>query len=250
MRRLLVTIRYDGSQYHGWQVQKNATSVQSVVQDALQQVLQSRLDIHGCSRTDAGVHAREYCFHFDTDHIIKPDHLILAMNRNLPDDIAVSDCRQVSGDFHARYSCVAKQYVYQIYNGRFRDPFHDRGWYFYPYQMDVERMNEAAQHFLGRHDFIGFCSVGGKMHDTVRTVSEARVERDGDEVRFCVTADGFLYNMVRIMTGTLLSVAQGKIQPDEMPGLIASCSRARAGVTAPANGLWLNRVFYENLLLK
>lgn len=246
MRRLLVTLRYDGTAYHGWQVQKNALSVQTAVQDAMERVFGERPDLHGCSRTDAGVHAREYCFHFDTDRQITGDHFALALNRALPDDIAVSHCREVSLQFHARYSCTGKEYVYQLYNGKFRDPFHTRGWYFYPYRLDEELLHRAAQGFLGTHDFRGFCSVGGKLHDTVRTVTESRVIREGDEVRFFVTADGFLYNMVRIMTGTLLGVAQGRIAPDAIPAIIETKSRSAAGVTAPAGGLWLNRVFYPS----
>lgn len=244
MRRLLVTIRYDGTAYHGWQVQSNAVTVQSAVQDALEQTVGMRPNVTGCSRTDTGVHADMFCFHTDIGGSISCDRLVSALNAHLPDDIAAYDCREVPGDFHARYSCTGKRYCYRFYDGRSRNPF----WMKYssrvPVRLDESAMNEAAAHFMGRHDFAGFCSVGSSVSDTVRTVSESCVRRDGDVVIFSVAADGFLYNMVRIMAGTLLDVGMGRTAADSLPQIVASCDRKMAGATAKPHGLILDKVFY------
>lgn len=244
MKRFLLTIAYDGTGYHGWQVQSNALAVQPVIQDALEKLLEKRPDVSGCSRTDSGVHAAMYCLHFDSCKEIEPERVVYALNRILPSDISAVSCKEVASDFHARYSCKGKQYVYRIYNACQRNPFYDRYWYHYKYHLDEKKLNEAAKGFLGKHDFIGFCSSGGKTHDTVRTVTKFDVERDGDEIVFTVEADGFLYNMVRIMVGTLLFVAMGKIKPQDIPDIIDSKNRRRAGITAPAKGLTLNKIFY------
>jgi tRNA pseudouridine38-40 synthase len=244
VRRLLFTIRYDGTAYHGWQVQNNALTVQQLVQDALERVLGERVPVTGCSRTDTGVHAEMFCFHTDVGSDIDCERLVSAINAHLPDDIAAYDCREVAGDFHARYSCSGKRYIYRFYDGRQRNPFLMRYTARVNGRLDEARMNEAAAHFVGRHDFIGFCSAGSSVEDTVRTVSEAKVERQGDVVIFTVAADGFLYNMVRIMAGTLLEVSSGKTQPADMPQIIASRERERAGATAKAQGLTLAEVFY------
>lgn len=246
MRNLLLTLRYDGADYHGWQVQDNARTVQSVFQEALINVLGERPDIKGCSRTDSGVHARKFCVSLKTDRTIPCKKLIPALNVNLPEDIAVTDCREVSEDFHARYSAKGKRYVYVIHNSPVRDPFLSRRALEHKTRLNENKMNVAAQHFVGTHDFAAFCSAGSKVTDTVRTVKCAKVEREGDIVRFTVAADGFLYNMVRIMTGTLLEVSAGKIMEDEVPDIIASRDRSRAGITAPACGLYLDEVFYED----
>lgn len=244
MRRLLFTIRYDGTAYHGWQVQQNALTVQQLVQDALERLLGQRPDVTGCSRTDTGVHADMFCFHTDVDSDISCERLVSALNAHLPDDIAAYDCREVASDFHARYSSTGKRYVYRFYDGRQRNPFLMRYTTRVNGRLDEARMNAAAAHFVGRHDFAGFCSAGSSVEDTVRTVSEATVERQGDTVVFTVAADGFLYNMVRIMAGTLLDVSSGKLEPEDMPQIISSCERERAGATAKAQGLTLAEVFY------
>lgn len=246
MSRYLLKIAYEGTAYHGWQVQSNALAVQTVVQDAMQKILGLRPNVSGCSRTDAGVHAAEYCLHFDYDKKeLIGSKFCYALNRMLPKDISAISCEQVSDDFHARYSCSGKQYVYRIYNATLRNAFYERIWYHYRYALDEKALDKAAKAFIGTHDFIGFCSVGGKMHDTVRTVTRFDVTRNGDEVVFTVEADGFLYNMVRIMVGTLLFVAMGKIKAEDIPDIIESKDRKRAGITAPAIGLTLNKVFYN-----
>lgn len=237
---------YDGKKYHGWQVQENADSVQQQFQHALYEVIGERPDIKGCSRTDAGVHANMYCISFHTEHSIPADRLPLALNRFLPADIAATEARDVPADFHARYSCIGKEYVYKINNARMRNPFLEGYALHYWQKLDETVMNEAARHFLGRHDFTSFCTVDphrkkGDFHRTVRNVS---VDRQGDIVTVTIEADGFLYNMVRIIVGTLLYTAQGKISPSDIPGIIGALDRSKAGPTAPPEGLYLNRVFY------
>ena len=246
MRNLLVTIRYDGRGYHGWQVQDNADSVQARFQEALFRVIGSRPDIKGCSRTDAGVHANMYCVSFRTEHTIPADRLPYAMNRFLPDSIAVTGAAEVPEDFHARYSCRGKEYIYKILNAPFRDPFLSGYALHYWHSLDEELMDRAARNFLGTHDFTSFCTVDphrkkGDFHRTVRNFS---VTRQGDMVTLTIEADGFLYNMVRIITGTLLYVAQGRLAPDDIPVIISARDRSAAGPTAPPEGLYLNRVFY------
>lgn len=245
MANLLFTICYDGSGFHGWQVQKNALTVQEVFQNAIKKVFGGRLDIHGCSRTDSGVHANMYCVNCKTDQKIAPVHLVRAMNTYLPATVAVTACTEVPEDFHARYSCVSKEYVYRVYNGSIRNPFLEKYAYHYRYRLDAELLHREAQAFVGTHDFCAFCSAGSKITNHVRTVHAFSVHREGDMVLFTVEADGFLYNMVRIMVGTLLFIAQGRILPGELPAVIMAGQRARAGKTAPPQGLYLNQVNYE-----
>ena len=244
-RNLLLRLSYDGTAYHGWQVQQNAVTVQSVLQEALFPILGGVHELKGCSRTDAGVHAEEYFVSVQTDARIPCARLVPALNAALPRDIAVHHRREGPADFHARYSCSGKEYVYRIWNHPVRDPFRDRFLLQYPRPLDAALLDRCAKAYLGTHDFSGFCSAGGKKLDPIRTVTRADVVREGDLVSFFIAADGFLYNMVRIMTGTLLGVAQGRIAPDALPAIIASGSRARAGTTAPAQGLTLHRVFYD-----
>ena len=244
MKRLLFSIKYDGTAYHGWQVQSNAVTVQEVFQNAVEKVFGSRLDVKGCSRTDSGVHAEMYCLTLDTDMNITEENAVLALNTHLPRDISVFDCKLVNSDFHPRYNCKSKQYVYKIYNGKIRNPFYDKYSYHYRYSLDADYLNKEAQAFCGTHDFSGFCSVKSDIEDTVRTVYSASVKRDGDMVYFTFEADGFLYNMVRIMVGTLLFINEGKIKEGELTDIINSKQRSRAGKTAPAQGLFLNKVNY------
>ena len=244
MKRLLFTIKYDGSNYHGWQVQDNALSVQECFQNAVEKVFLKRIDVKGCSRTDSGVHALEYCVSLDTDMNISPENAVLALNTYLPDDICAVDCREVPMDFHPRYSCKSKRYIYKIYNGKIRDPFLRNYAYHYRWKLDENLLNTEAQAFLGSHDFSGFCSVKSDVEDTVRTITDVKVYRKDDTVFFEVEGDGFLYNMVRIMTGTLLFINEGKIKQGELEDIINSKDRKRAGKTAPASGLYLYKVNY------
>lgn len=244
MRRLLVTIRYDGSAYHGYQVQSNAVTVQEVFQNAVQKVFGKRLDVKGCSRTDSGVHANMYCISFDTDMNISNESVVLALNTYLPSDIAAYDCKEVPAEFHPRYSCKSKEYLYKIYNGKYRNPFYAKYAFWYRYNLDAEYLNKEAQTFVGKYDYSGFCSVKSDVEDTVREIYSCRVWREDDFVYFKVSGDGFLYNMVRIMVGTLLFINEGKIKSGELENVILSKDRKRAGKTAPPQGLYLNNICY------
>lgn len=244
MRNLLITIKYDGSHYHGWQVQSNALTVQEVFQNAVEKVFGSRLDVIGCSRTDTGVHANMYCLTIKTDMQIGNEGVVMALNTHLPKDIAVISAEEVDDDFHPRYSCVSKEYVYKLYNGKIRDPFTADYALHYRYPINAEYLNKEAQAFVGRYDYSGFCSAKSDVADTVRDVRSFAVWRDGDFVYFRVEADGFLYNMVRIMVGTLLFINEGKIKAGELKDIIISKDRKRAGKTARPQGLYLNKVNY------
>lgn len=245
MRNILLTIKYLGTAYSGWQVQANAPSVQQTLQDAIEKLFGVRESVVGCSRTDAGVHANMYCCNVRTSSALPCDVVVRGLNAYLSDDIAVLSCRDVEYDFHARYDCCGKEYIYIIHNSHIRDPFLlGRSWDFKKY-IDAEFLNEQAQSFVGTHDFKAFCASGSSVQSTVRTVKSFRVTRDGENVIMSVKADGFLYNMVRIMVGTLTDITLGRIKPDTIPEIIASCERKNAGVTAPPQGLYLNRVYYS-----
>ena len=243
-RNLLIEISYNGSKYHGFQVQKNAITVEEVVQDAIERILGIREDIVGCSRTDTGVHANSYFFNMITENPISCERLLHALNAHLPYDIAARSCKIVPIDFHARYNAKEKEYVYKILNSSIKNPFMHDLLYQYKYNIDVEKLNRAAQSFVGTHDFSAFCTKDNKKRTTIRTMYEAKVWREGDIVYFKIRGNGFLYNMVRIMVGTLIRIAQNKIKEDEIPQIIESLDRKKAGVTAPACGLYLNKVIY------
>ena len=247
MRNLLLTISYRGTDLHGWQIQDNAVTVQEVFQNALYEIIHERPDIKGCSRTDSGVHANMYCVSMKIAHPISEDRLMMAMNRYLPMDVVVTSAREVDDDFHARYSCTGKEYVYKVWNSRVRNPFLNGLALHYRYDIDVEALNREAQAFVGTHDFTSFCTLDKREKgDFTRTVEYFRVERSGDLVTFTVAADGFLYNMVRIMVGTLLALQQGRIPSDSIADIIKSENRKKAGPTAPACGLYS----YQELLWK
>lgn len=246
LRNVKITISYDGSTFHGWQIQQNAVSVQQTFQEALLKIIGEDIDVKGCSRTDTGVHANMYCIGLKTSHQIPPDRLKAALNRHLPSSIAVNECVEMPLDFHPRYDCKRKQYIYKIWNNEVRNPFLDRYALHYRYKnLDADKLNYAAQHYIGEHDFTSFCTLDNRrVGDMHRRVNLSNVKREGNLVTFTVEADGFLYNMVRIMTGTLLRVAQGKIAADDIPEIIEQKNRQLAGPTAPACGLYLNRVYY------
>lgn len=246
MRNLLLTLSYCGKNLHGWQIQDNALTVQEVFQNALYQIIHERPDIKGCSRTDSGVHANMYCVSMKIAHPITEDHLMMAMNRYLPDDVAVTDIRTVPDDFHARYSCKGKEYVYKVWNSRVRNPFLQDLALHYRYEMDIDKMHREAQAFVGAHDFTSFCTPDKREKgDFTRTVKYFNIKREGNLVTFTVAADGFLYNMVRIMVGTLLAMNNGRIPFGTLPQIIEGENRKLAGPTAPSCGLYLNKVFYE-----
>ena len=244
MRNIFLKLKYIGTAYHGWQVQENAQSVQQVLQDAIEAVTGSRGCVTGCSRTDAGVHANMYCCTLKTESEIDCYKLQGALNAKLPRDISVYACMDVDADFHPRYSCTAKQYVYKIYNGVARDPFFENRALYYRPHLDENLLNAEAKYYIGTHDFTSFCSTKSDVEDNTRTVYDASVSRDGDVVTFTVTADGFLYNMVRIMVGTLLFISEGKRKTGSIPDIIKAKDRNSAGMTAVSCGLYLNKVFY------
>ncbi len=244
MRNLLLTISFDGSAYHGWQVQENAVTVQQTLQDALEHICSKRDNVVGCSRTDAGVHANMYCCNIRTESMIDCKKLVGALNAVLPRDIAAVDCKEVDFDFHARYDCKSKEYIYKIWNSPNKNPFLYDYSLHYKYPLDEKFLNEQAKAFIGTHNFDSFCAAGSSVDDTERTVMNACVERDGDMVIFKVEADGFLYNMVRIMVGTLIDISRKKIPADSIDKIILAKNRAAAGYTAPAHGLYLNKIHY------
>ena len=215
----LLTLAYDGTNYCGFQVQPNGRSVAATFQDALEAVLGSRPDIKGCSRTDAGVHALGFALNFHAETRIPPEKLPLAINQHLPPDIRVLCARVVPEEFHARYAAHTKTYLYRIHNHSIDSPFDEKYYTRVPRRLDVDAMQRAAEQFVGKHDFLALCAAGSSAAahgDTVRTITDCHVTRKGDEVDIEVTADGYLYNMVRILAGTLCEVGAGRMQPELM----------------------------------
>ena len=207
IRNIAVTLSYVGTNYHGWQIQKNAISVQEVFQKALYKILNESVDIKGCSRTDTGVHANMYVVNFKTTSKIHFHNLICALNRHLPDDISAYECTEKTLDFHSRYSCKGKEYIYKVWNNKVKNPFLSGRALHYWYPLDIYQMKKSSECFIGTHDFTAFATIDKRaIKNMQRTVRKFEVEKEGDNVNFIVEADGFLYNMVRIMVGTLLRV--------------------------------------------
>ena len=244
MSRKLLKLRYDGTDYHGWQVQNNAITVQETLQNAMEKLYGQRPDVCGCSRTDSGVHAEMFCCHFDEPAEIPNENVILGLNRYLPNDVAVYECIDVSDDFHARYSCVKKTYIYRFMISPYRNPFNYKYAYNYKREIDIEKAKDFCEEIIGTYDFSAFSSIDRTTDDTVRTIYSASVKREGEIVEFTITGNGFLYNMVRILAGTLISVSEGRISVNEIKKIIDSKDRTLAGATAPACGLTLARVDY------
>jgi len=245
LRNILLTIAYKGTNYHGFQVQDNAITVCEALQDAMETVLGERPDVKGCSRTDAGVHANKYCVSFMTENALECEKLRRSLDAVLPDDIAACACEEVPPDFHARYSCRGKRYVYKIWNAPYMSPFLDGLALHYPKPLDENFLDALCCDFVGEHDFSAFAGAKNDQEDCTREIYDCGVERDGELIIFTVTGNGFLYNMVRIMVGTLLAISEGKIEPDALPDILESGDRARAGKTARPEGLYLDDVYYE-----
>ncbi|MDD4124763.1 MAG: tRNA pseudouridine(38-40) synthase TruA [Eubacteriales bacterium] len=240
-----LVISYKGTGYCGWQVQAQSPrpSVQKTLQTAIETVIGCGIKLSGCSRTDSGVHANEYYCHLDRYVEIDCDRLPLAINKYLPDDICVKRAFTAEDSFHSRYFAKGKEYMYLVWNSRLKNVFYTDTAYMYPKRIDVDVINAFGKGFEGTHDFTSFMSAHSKIKDTVRTVWYFRAERDGDFVRFYTAADGFLYNMVRIMVGSALEICSGRITlPIEE--IIERKSRQAAGKTMPAQGLYLNKVIY------
>ncbi len=250
--KYLMKLSYVGTEFCGSQYQPNVRTVQGVLNDAFTALFGVVCKVTSCSRTDSGVHATAASLTVELPDKTTPipaEKLPLAVARFLPRDVSVYDASIVEDSFHVRHDVVAKEYVYYLHNGKTQDPFlAGRAW-FYPKALGEEavaKMNKAAKHFLGTHDFATFMAEGSPVATTVRTLFALRVEKTGDKLTFVVQGDGFLYNMVRIIVGTLIEVGHGKILPEDIPDIIASCDRTRAGMTAPPEGLYLARVFYSS----
>ncbi|MGN0675960.1 MAG: tRNA pseudouridine(38-40) synthase TruA [Oscillospiraceae bacterium] len=244
MRNLKVMMAYRGTAYHGFQRQENAVGIQNILEEKLSSLTNAPVKINGCSRTDTGVHANVYCFSFETEHGIPCNNIIRGMNSILPDDLAILSCEEVPADFHARYSCKGKEYVYLILNRMSRDPFLSDLALHYPFALNIDLIERAAQDFVGTHDFTSFCGTANQKENSVRTVEYFKIEKNENLVKLIVKGDGFLYNMVRIMVGTLIFINENKIAPDAIPAILAANDRNLAGKTVPAHGLYLNKVFY------
>lgn len=246
MRNLKVCIAYNGAAYHGFQRQSNAVTIQQVLEDGLRKLLKTPTTINGCSRTDTGVHAKQFFFSFRTDSSIPCDGFVKGMNALLPDDIAVLSCEDADEDFHARFSAKGKEYIYRVKNTPQRDVFKDRLALWYHGALDEQVMDKAAKLFIGEHDFAAFCKAEAKEHlkSTVREVYDFSVRRENDEVIFTVSGSGFLHNMVRIMVGTLIYVSEGKRTESDILRSLETGVRETAGKTIDPRGLYLNRVFY------
>lgn len=244
MRNLLLTLRYNGTAFHGWQIQPNGNTIQQELCNAFKNLSGNDENIIGCSRTDAGVHANMFCCNVRTECNVPTEKIPDALNFYLPPEIAVYNCKEVDYDFHARYDCKGKEYVYLIYNGKHRNPFYENKAMFYPYEIDAEMLDKEAKAFIGTHDFSAFCSAGTDIQDKVRELYDCSVTRNNDLIEICVSGNGFLYNTVRIIVGTLLDIQKGKIEKGSIPEILESRNREKAGVTAEPHGLYLNKVFY------
>ena len=251
MRNLKVMIAYRGTKYHGFQRQSNAMTVQEMLESKVSKVLNEPVTITGCSRTDTGVHANMFCFNVKTESKINCLGFCRGVNGELPDDISVLSCEDAPLDFHARFDCKGKEYVYKIHCSESKNPFAADLMLHYRRKFDIEAARRASQYFVGTHDFSSFCADCTNVSTTVRTIYSFRIENSGDSVIMLVKGNGFLYNMIRIMAGTLLDVSEKRIAPDDIPAIMEAKDRLKAGRTAMAHGLYLNRVFYsEEELLK
>lgn len=245
MKNIAMKLMFDGSRYHGWQVQKSEATVAGTIETALSGLCGHKVKLHGCGRTDAGVHAERYCANFHTSSTIPPERLPLAVNSLLPPDIAAQSAVYAPEGFDAILSCEKKEYTYRILNSRIRDPFLSGRAYLYPLRLDLDAMKRAAAHFVGVRDFAAMRSAGSRTRTTVRTVYSCEVVEAGELVELRVCADGFLYNMARAMAGTLIYVSEGKISPDDIAGLLERGDRRLAGPTAPPGGLYMTRLWYS-----
>ena len=241
-----MTIAYRGTRYHGFQRQPNAVTVQGELEKQLARVLNGPVTAYGCSRTDTGVHANMFVLHLHTERDIRCKNLVRALNGYLPDDISVLACEDALPDFHARFDCKGKEYLYRIHNHESKDPFLTDLAYHYRRPLDIEKIRYAAAQVTGTHDFHSFCAQATPESNCIRTIFGTSVEASGSAVDIRIRGDGFLYNMVRIFVGTLLDINEGVFQPDAMPDILAAKNRLAAGRTAMAHGLYLNHVFYSD----
>ena len=245
MKRIRMTVAYDGTNYCGWQVQPNGITIEQVLNEKLSILLGEEIVVSGASRTDSGVHSLGNICVFDTNTRMPGDKICYAINQSLPDDVVVVDSAEVPDDWHPRYVNSTKTYEYRILNRKFPDPTRRLDTYFFHYKLDVYKMQRAADILVGEHDFKSFCSAGSQVKTTVRTIYSCDVNKKDDVITIRIKGNGFLYNMVRIIVGTLLDIANSKIKLSDMHEIIESRDRSRAGATAPAEGLYLNRVIFR-----
>lgn len=243
MKRVMLTISYDGTDYHGWQIQPNGITVQQVLEESLTKLLGVKTSVSGCSRTDAGVHAREFCLHLNCAENIPESAFMLGLNSILPNDISVIGSKRVADDFHARFDCKGKTYVYNFYEG-LTDPFLSRYALRLDKLPDEEKMNNFCKTLIGTHDFFAFSSSGRTVENTVRTVTECSYKAEGNRGYFSITANGFLYNMVRIAAGTALDVANGSLNENCSLEAFQNKERNSLGKTLKPQGLFLEKVYY------
>ncbi|GFZ32819.1 tRNA pseudouridine synthase A [Clostridium zeae] len=244
MRNIKLVLEYDGTSYNGWQKQKHGMTVQDKLNKAIKAVTKEEIETLGSSRTDSGVHARGYVANFRTDSRIPAERFKDALNTKLPDDILVVSSEEVSDEFHSRYSSKGKMYSYTIRNNEVPTVIGRNYFYNYEKKLDIESIRVAAQYFLGTHDFKAFQNKGGSVKTTVRTINRLDIEVNDDIIKFYVAGNGFLYNMVRIIVGTLIMVGIHKIEPSDVKKIISDRIRLKAGKPAPACGLCLEKVFY------
>ncbi len=245
MKRVKLTVAYDGTNYSGWQIQPNAVTIEGVLNKHLTELLQEPVKVIGASRTDAGVHALGNVAVFDTQARMPAEKISFALNTRLPQDIRVQDSREVPANFHPRFCNTVKTYEYRILNRAFADPTQRLYSLFYYYPLDVEKMKKALACLEGEHDFKSFCTQRGEDEHTVRTIYRTQIEKEDDMIRIRICGNGFLYNMVRIIVGTLLRVGSGFYEPEYMEKLLAARDRRLAGETAPPQGLTLIKIVYE-----
>lgn len=244
MKRIKLVTAYDGTNYHGSQIQNNGETIEGVLSEELSSLLKEEIHLIGASRTDAGVHARGNVFVFDTESRIPPEKFTYALNARLPEDVRVQDSCEVPPEFHPRHQDTVKTYEYKILNRKLPLPEYRLYAHFTYETLDLDKMREACRHFIGEHDFASFCAAGSQVESTVREIYDLHVQKTGDLLTISVTGNGFLYNMVRILAGTLLKVGSGQIQPEDIPGILRAKDRKAAGPTAPAKGLTLMEIRY------
>ncbi|WIF95559.1 tRNA pseudouridine(38-40) synthase TruA [Caminicella sporogenes] len=244
MKNVKLTISYDGTNFSGWQIQPNTRTVQGEIEKALQKIMKKEIRINGSGRTDAGVHALGQVANFKADFTIPVNKIAVALNSILSEDIVIKDAEEVDEDFHARYSVKKKKYIYKIYNDKIKNPIYRNYSYFFNRAIDINKLIESSKYFIGKHDFKGFMSSGSYVKDTVRVIYSIDIKKEGKFINLEYTGNGFLYNMVRIITGTLLDVNIGKIDINRLDEIIKSKDRKNAGHTAPPQGLYLAEVYY------
>ena len=247
MKRIKLVVAYEGTNYCGWQIQPSGITIEAVLNKALSELLGETIKVTGASRTDSGVHSLGNVAVFDTDTRIPPEKICYALNQRLPEDIVVQSSCEVAPDFHPRHCYSEKTYEYRILNRKIPIPTLRKDTYFYYRNLDVEKMKKAAAYLVGTHDFKSFCSIHTTVEDTVRTILSCEVEKSlEDIITIRVTGTGFLYNMVRIIAGTLVQVGVGETKPEDILEILEKKERSAAGPTAPAHGLTMIGIEYEN----